>query len=96
VRIRYLTRAFADLEAIYAYIAKRNPKAAIQTTAAIRASIDSLAYFPEIGQLANRTNVRVLHSAHHNYKIYYSIIEDQVQILHIRHAARKPPTEDEL
>jgi plasmid stabilization system protein ParE len=96
VRIHYLPRAFADLEAIYGYIAKRNTHAATRTTAAIRDSIDSLAYFPEIGQLANKPNVRVLHSSHHGYKIYYSIDEDEVQILHIRHAARKPPTEDEL
>lgn len=96
MRIRYLPRAFADLEAIYAYIAKRNPQAAIRTTGAIRDTIDSLVYFPEIGQSANKTSIRVLHSAHHRYKIYYSIVEDEIHILHIRHVARKPPMEDQF
>jgi plasmid stabilization system protein ParE len=96
VIIRYLPRAFADLEAIHAYIVKRNPQAAIRTTGAIRDSIDGLAYFPEIGQLVNKASVRVLHSAYHRYKVYYSNVDDEIQILHIRHAARKPPTEDEL
>jgi plasmid stabilization system protein ParE len=96
VRVRYLPRAFADLEAIYSYVANRNPQAALGIIAAIRNSVVVLSAFPEVGQPADDSGVRVLHSSHHIYKIYYSIADDEIQILHIRHAARRPPGAGEL
>jgi plasmid stabilization system protein ParE len=50
MRVRYLPRAFADLEAIHSYIAKHSPEAAVQVAGAITKSISGLAEFPEIGQ----------------------------------------------
>ncbi len=96
MKICYLPRAFADLEAIHSYIEKRNPEAAVRVTAAIAKSISGLVDFPEIGQTADEENVRVLRSAHHIYNIFYSILGEEVQILHIRHPARRPPDIDEL
>ena len=96
MRVRYLPRAFADLEAIHSYIEKRNPEAALQVTAAITKSISGLADFPEIGQAADEENVRVLRSAHRSYNIFYSAMGEEIQILHIRHPARRPPGADEL
>jgi plasmid stabilization system protein ParE len=96
MRIRYLPRAHADLEAIYIYITNRSPQAADRVLSAIIDSIDSLGDFPEIGVLADESAVRVLNSAHHTYRIYYSIVQDHVQILHVRHTSRKPPTIGEL
>ena len=96
MRVRYLPRAFAELEAIHDYLSSRNPQAALRTTAAIRSSIIALTDFPETGQPADLQNVRVLRSAHHNYHVYYSIRGDEIQIPHIRHSARKPAVQGEL
>jgi toxin ParE1/3/4 len=96
VRIRYLPRAFAELEAINSYLVNRNPQAALLVTEAIKNSIFSLGGFPEMGQLTDEEHVRILRSAHHAYNIYYSIVGDEVQILHIRHVARRPPAAGEL
>lgn len=96
MRVRYLPRAFADLEAIHSYIAKHSPETAVHVTAAITKSISSLADFPEIGQAVDEENVRVLRSAHHTYNIFYSVKGEEVLILHIRHPARRPPGVDEL
>ena len=96
MRVRYLPRALADLEIIYAYIAKRNPPAADRVTAAIRRSIAGLTEFPEIGQPADAPNVRVLRSAHQPYQVYYSIIGEEIHILHIRHSARRPAQPDDF
>jgi plasmid stabilization system protein ParE len=49
-----------------------------------------------MGQPADHLNVRVLRSAHHSYRIYYVIKGDEIQILHIRHSARKQPAASEL
>jgi toxin ParE1/3/4 len=96
MKVRYLPRAFADLEAIHSYIEQRNPEAAVRVAAAIAKSISGLADFPEIGQAVDEENVRVLRSAHHTYNIFYSVQGEEVQILHIRHPARRPPDMDEL
>jgi toxin ParE1/3/4 len=96
MRVRYLPRAFAELEAIHDYLSNRNPRAALRTTGAIRSSIVALADFPEMGQPADFQNVRGLRNAHHNYHVYYSIRGDEIQILHIRHSARKPAVHGEL
>jgi toxin ParE1/3/4 len=96
MRVRYLPRAFADLEAIHSYIAKHSPEAAVQVAGAITKSISGLAEFPEIGQAVDEENVRVLRSAHHAYNIFYSVIGEEIQILHIRHPARRPPEVNEL
>ncbi len=96
MRVRYLPRAFADLEAIHSCIAKHSPEAAIQVTGAITKSISGLADFPEIGQAVDEENVRLSRSAYHTYNIFYSVTGEEVQILHIRHPARRPPGADEL
>ena len=96
MKVRYLPRALADFEAIHAYIANRNPQAALRVTAAIRSSVLGLSEFPEIGQPADDPRVRVLHSFYHSYKIYYSVVNDEIQILHIRHPSRRPPGPAEL
>jgi toxin ParE1/3/4 len=96
MNIRYLPRAFADLEAIHSYIEKRNPEAAVRIAAAIAKSISGLADFPEIGQATDDENVRVLRSAHHIYNIFYLVRGEEVQILHIRHPSRRPPGANEF
>jgi toxin ParE1/3/4 len=96
MRVRYLPRAFAELEAIHDYLSNRNPQSALRTAAAIRNSIVALVDFPEMGQPADHPNVRVLRSAHHSYRVYYVIKGDEIQILHIRHSARKQPAASEL
>jgi toxin ParE1/3/4 len=96
MKIRYLPRAFADLEAIHSYISKHNRAGALQVTAAVTTSILGLVDFPDMGQPADAEDVRVLRSAHHTYNIFYSVKGEEIQVLHIRHQARKPPTKEEL
>jgi plasmid stabilization system protein ParE len=93
MRIRYLPHAFAELEAIHNYLSNRSLQSALRTTTAIRNSIVALVDFPEMGQPADHLNVRVLRSAHHSYRVYKG---DEIQILHIRHSARKQPAAGEL
>jgi toxin ParE1/3/4 len=96
MKVRYLPRAFADLEAIYSFVAKQDPNAALRITGAIRQSIGALAVFPEIGQVVEDSDVRLLRSSHQSYNIYYVLKAAEVHVLHIRHPARKPPTPEEL
>ena len=96
MKVRYLPRAFADLQAIHSFVAKHDPNAALRITGAIRQSISALAVFPEIGQAVEDSEIRVLRSSHYSYNIYYALKATEVHVLHIRHPARKPPTPEEL
>ena len=42
------------------------------------------------GREAGFRNVRMLVAGRFPYLIFYRVVEDEVQIIHVRHAARKP------
>jgi toxin ParE1/3/4 len=90
VKVRYSPRAFADLEAIYDYIRKRSPDAALRVKDAIALHVAGLADFPEKGIRSDEGDVRTWPTGRLGYRIYYRIEADEVLILHIRHAARRP------
>jgi toxin ParE1/3/4 len=90
MRVRYTPRAFADREAIFEYLDKRNPRAAREVKAFIDKRIDSLEHFPERHRLIKELNVRALWHGRYPYIVYYHVGKDEVSIIHIRHAARRP------
>ncbi len=96
MRVRYTPRAFADLDVIRTYIAQHSPPAAAKVVSVIERIVARLSDFPESGQRSDDLDVRVVFSTHYPYRIYYRIIGNEVVILHIRHAARRPLEGDEL
>lgn len=46
--------------------------------------------FPESGQHTDELDTRIAFSPRYPYRIYYRIVANEVVILHIRHAARRP------
>jgi plasmid stabilization system protein ParE len=51
MKVRYRRRAQLDIENIYDYIDKRNPRAATEVIARIRYAADRLGSLPHIGHL---------------------------------------------
>ena len=49
-----------------------------------------LADFPLMAPATDEAGVRELNLVRHPYKIYYEIQDDEVWIVHIRHASRQP------
>ena len=47
MRVRYTPRAFADREAIFAYLDRRNPQAARNVKSYIKERINELGHFPK-------------------------------------------------
>jgi plasmid stabilization system protein ParE len=90
VKLRFTARAVGDLENIRAYLVARNPRGAERVRAHIELTIDRLANFPELGPATDEPSVRVLPLTRYPYLIYYSLVGDDLVILHIRQAARKP------
>ena len=82
--------AEADLAAIFDFIADDNLQAAVDMDRLLRKSGNSLALFPYKGRLGKVAKTREL-IAHPNYIVVYRIIDDNIQILSILHAAQQYP-----
>jgi toxin ParE1/3/4 len=77
------------LAAIYAY--ESNPKAAQAVKYRIQETIQRLADHPYMGRPSDRlANLRVKPIVRYPYLVFYSLSGDEVRIVHIRHAARRP------
>ncbi|MBX9843565.1 MAG: type II toxin-antitoxin system RelE/ParE family toxin [Xanthobacteraceae bacterium] len=51
MRVRYRRRALADIDRIHEYIEGRNPRAATEVVARIRAAAERLSSWPHIGHV---------------------------------------------
>jgi toxin ParE1/3/4 len=90
MRVRYTPRAFADREQIFAYLDQRNPRAAHEVKAFIKRRIASLGDNPERSRAIKELGVRAHWLSRYPYIIYYRLVANEVLIIHIRHAARRP------
>jgi plasmid stabilization system protein ParE len=88
--LRFDDRALDNLRQIKSYIAERSPSGAERVRRHIMHTIDSLADFPFLGRATDETHVRILVMTKYPYLVFYSVVKDEVVILHIRHAARDP------
>lgn len=90
MRVRFTPRAFSDREAIFDYLVTRSPNGARNVLARISAAIDLLAAQPEMGYRTENPQVRVKFVGDYPYMIFYRIRGNDLEILHIRHTARRP------
>jgi addiction module RelE/StbE family toxin len=90
MRVRYTPRAFADREEIFAYLDRRNPRAAREVKTLIKQRIISLGDNPKRSRLIKDLGVHAHWLGRYPYIIYYRVVGDEVWIIHIRHAARRP------
>ena len=90
MKVRYTPRAIADLDSVFLYIDQRSPAGAIQVKNRIQQLIGGLTEFPLAGRETGFRNMRVLIAGRFPYLIFYRVVGDEVHVVHIRHAARKP------
>lgn len=91
MKLRYTTRAKADLGEIFDYVAQDNPRAAARIIAKIRNNLTSLATNPSLGRPGRVDGTRELVIAHFPYVAAYRLLENEIQILAIIHGARLWP-----
>lgn len=91
MRVRYRTRALADIDEIYRYLEPRSPVGARNVLRTIHDAIDGIARHPYAAERTSQSDVRVRVLGRYRYKIFYAVIgPDEIEIIHIRHAARRP------
>jgi toxin ParE1/3/4 len=93
--VRYSRRAQADLDAIYTYFDVGAPAAAQSVKTVIEQRIALLAEFPKIAPETDQPGVYELTIIQYPYHVYYEISGDEVWILHIRDARRRPRLENQ-
>jgi toxin ParE1/3/4 len=90
MRLRFTPQARRDIERIYDYLNQRSPSGADNVSVAIYAASRFIAERPKASPLTEKPNVRVKVLRRYRYKIFYHVVGDTVEILHIRHTARRP------
>ena len=91
MKIRYRPRALADIESIFQFINERSPAGARNVLHALADAIDEIGAHPLGSPVASDQDIRVKILTRYRYKIFYSIVDDAfVEILHVRHGARRP------
>ena len=96
MRVRYTLRARDDLDAIYIYLDQRSPAGAQSVKHAIERRIGQLGDPPFIAPVTDEPGVRELAIVRYPYKVYYRIDMEEIQIVHVRHSARRRPETTEL
>jgi toxin ParE1/3/4 len=86
--VRFSRQALADLAAIHAWLAERDPAAAGRVVAAIEHSAGLLADQPELGRPERNGLGRILIVPRFRYVIAYRHEGDRVEILYILHPRR--------
>jgi len=91
-RLLYTQKALDDLSEIIGHIAEDDVQAASRFGSSLIAHVELLARFPRMGGLIRKRPLvrKLLHSP---FLVYYQVREAkrEIEILHIRHGARKPP-----
>jgi toxin ParE1/3/4 len=89
MRVRYTARAFADREAIFAYLDRRNPRVARDVKAYIHKRILELGDLSRRSPLVPGLGVHALWIGRYPYIVYYRVGATEISVIHIRHAARQ-------
>ncbi len=92
MRVRWLRRALANLEAEAEYIARDKPAAASRMVAAIQRAVERLADYPASGRPGRVPGTRELVVPGTPYVIPYRVRGQSVEVLRVFHAARKWPS----
>jgi len=90
MNVVYARCALRDLDGIAAYLSERNADAAVKALGAIKSSVDTLNFFPQIGRIVDNAGHRRVPILRYPHVIFYRIADNELLILHIRHTSRRP------
>lgn len=90
MKVRYRALALADLENIFQFLNERSPSGARNVLRAIHDAVAEIAAHPMAAPVTSDPTLRVKILGRYRYKIFYEIDGDTIDIIHIRHAARRP------
>jgi plasmid stabilization system protein ParE len=91
VKVLYRERALADIEDIFLFLNERSPTGARNVLRAVHEAIGEIAAHPLAAPRTSDPGIRVKTLGRYRYKIFYGVVDEEfVEIIHVRHAARRP------
>ncbi len=97
LRIVLHRRAEHDLQDIQSYLLQQaGSQAAERVRAHLRRKIRLLGNNPRMGKATSDPEIRTVAPTRYPYRVYYTLTNDAVIILHIRHSARRDPNLTDL
>lgn len=93
MKLRYTSRALAEIEHLQDHIAERNPTAAFAMADRIRTRLADLAAHPGLGRPGRIVGARELVVTGTPYLVAYQVEADAVVILAVIHGAQRWPDE---
>jgi toxin ParE1/3/4 len=90
MKVRYRELAIFDLDQIFRFLDQHSRTGARNVIDAVYAAIDDVAQNPLSARPTSDPTIRVKVVSRYGYKIFYSIEADAIEILHVRHGARRP------
>ncbi len=91
MRVRWTAPAADDLVRIVGYIKIDNPAAARRVAQTIFQGVAALNRFPRRGRKGLVTDTRELIFSPWPYIVVYEVLDEEVRVLRVRHAARNWP-----
>jgi toxin ParE1/3/4 len=96
MRLRYDSRAVADLDEIFSYIAQENHDAAKRVVGRIRLLSEQLTRSPRVGRMTDVPALFVRSVVTYPYVIFFTIAAEEIVVLHVRHTSRRAPDPSEV
>lgn len=90
MKVRYRALALADLDSIFQFLNERSPSGARNVLRAIHDAIVEIAEHPMAAPQTSEPDIRVKILGRYRYKVFYSVAGDTIDIIHVRHGARRP------
>jgi addiction module RelE/StbE family toxin len=91
MKVTYSPQALRQLDSIFAYIARDNPKAAAAVVDHIEATAKLIGRFPSMGRPTDEPDVRIRVITRYPYLLVYKILADreEIRIMRVFHQAQK-------
>jgi toxin ParE1/3/4 len=96
LKVRLTPRAQRDIESIRNYLLQHNSRAAEKVRLAIIGAVDVLSKNPMMGPPSDEPGIRIKLVPPLPYRIYYRASSLSIEILHVRHTARREPDPSEV
>ena len=95
MKVVYTDEALSDLDDIFRYIAEQYPGTLTRFQTRLRTAAARISAWPSSApRVHNYSELRMVNLAPYPYRLFYRVKEDRIEVLHVRHAARRLPWED--
>jgi toxin ParE1/3/4 len=95
MRVRYTRTALAEIDQAVSYLLQHHPPGTTTFANLIDAAIARLLDHPYSAEETELPGVRRVYIRRFRYSVFYTVAEDEIVILHVRHASRRWPWEDQ-